>query len=107
VWRRREVWTVSVPYPEHGIIAAQLLEGRKYGYLPCLAGFLRDKFNIKVPFINSYYDDCSEVGTIYLRCMGMELFGIDNPAGITPKDLYDEIQRWGARLVEKWPIQKK
>lgn len=104
--RRHEVWEISVPYPEHGVIAAQLLEGRQYGYLSCVAGLLRDKFHIKVPFVDNYHDDCSETGTIYLRCEGMNLFNDESPMNITPKDLYHEVQRLGARCIEKWPIQQ-
>jgi hypothetical protein len=104
--RRCEIWQIEVPYPEHGVIAAQLLEGRKYGWLSCIAGWLRDKFRIKVPFVDSYHDDCSETGTIYLRCMGLKLFAEDNPTAITPRDLYDELRRLGGELVERWPAQQ-
>ena len=102
--RRREIWEISVLQPELSNIAAIMLEGRKYSYFSCVAGLLRDKFNIKLPFINACQDDCSHVGTIWLRCQNLGLFGTDNPATVTPKDLYLEIQRWGARCVEKWPI---
>jgi hypothetical protein len=103
--RRRQVWEIEVPEPTHRVLAAEILEGRSYSYLACFSGLLRDRFGIKLPFVSCCQDDCSEVGTIYLRCQGLEVFGIENPATITPQDLYEEMQRLGGRLVEEWLVK--
>lgn len=103
--RRRQVWELDVPEPAHGVLAAEILEGRSYSYLACFSGLLRDQFGMKLPFVSCCQDDCSEVGTIYLRCQGLDVFGMDNPAAITPRDLYGEVLRLGGRLVEEWPVK--
>lgn len=102
--RHREIWEISVIHPEFIDLAVQILLGRKYSYLSCLSGLFRDKFGIKLPLVNCCQDDCSETATIFLACLGRNLFNNDDPSGITPKDLYEEIQRRGGRLVEKWPL---
>lgn len=99
--RRHILIEIEVPHPEFACILANLLEGRRYSYLSCLIGYLRTK-GIKLPF-NSPYDDCSEIGTIFLRGQGLEIFGWDNPAGITPDELTIELLHLGGQVIEKWP----
>jgi hypothetical protein len=90
--RRYEIWEVPVLHPECSDAIAQLLVGRRYGWISCLAGLLRDKFGIRVPWVSTSFDNCSETGLIWLRGQTpiQDLFGIESPMGITPKDLLDE-----------------
>ncbi|SDD90451.1 hypothetical protein [Sporomusa acidovorans] len=99
--RRREIIEIKVPHPECANVATAMLLGRGYSYFSCLMGYFRKK-GIKFPF-NSPYDDCSEVGTLFLRSQGLNVFGWDNPAGIRPDELRQELLRLGGKVIEQWP----
>jgi hypothetical protein len=99
--RRREIIEIEVLHKECANVATAMLLGRGYSYFSCLMGFFRKK-GLKLPF-NSPYDDCSEVGTLFLRSQGLNVFGWDNPAGIRPDELRQELLRLGGRVIEQWP----
>jgi hypothetical protein len=103
--RKHEIWELPVIHPEVSDAIVHLLVGRKYGWISCFAGLLRDKFGIKVPWVSTIYDNCSETGLIWLRGQTpiQPLFGIESPMSITPKDLYNEVKAKGGYIVEKYP----
>ncbi|MDR3560463.1 MAG: hypothetical protein P4N59_03330 [Negativicutes bacterium] len=101
--RPYEIYEVPVLHTECADAIAHLLIGRLYGWISCFAGWLRDRWGIKVPWVSTSFDDCSEDLLIWLRgqTLVQDLFGIESPMSITPKDLRDEIIRKGGILIEK------
>ena len=100
VHRHHRTFDLEVPYPELSEAAITYLRHFRYGYLSCVYGLLRDKFHVRLPWVPTAQEDCSQAGTEFISFQGRRLFGLDNPAGITPYDLLNKFLSVGATEVD-------
>lgn len=89
-----EVVEVEVPFPEIGEAAGHLLQGRHYGlFTSCLSGLIRDTTGKEIAIGDDSSANCSEVGVLYLRCCGVDLFPLVPAKCITPRALLEALRK--------------
>jgi len=89
-----EIVEVEVPFPEIAEAAGHLMQGRHYGlFTSCLSGLIRETTGEVFSLGDDSSANCSEVGVLYLRCAGLDLFPLVPAKCITPRALLEALRR--------------